>query len=200
MAPEPKVLRITRPYHSVSEYLQGDGWTLKARTVILIGTDPIPVGTVLRCDVVLTTGQAVLRFEGVVDEHIERHKERPSGSRVRIRRMARSSQHLLRRVLSERKERTLSSSSPPPGDSVLARSVVSDSLIPEPIESMVPPPSSAAFEHPEMAPPKLGSLEAPTAVVQVPADREALLERLRTRTAQLARTDAREPDSAEKTG
>jgi len=62
----PVAIRITRPYANEDEFLEQELETLTRTSVTLLGAQARPQGVVLRFELVLSTGQAILRGEGRV--------------------------------------------------------------------------------------------------------------------------------------
>lgn len=62
----PVAIRITRPYGNEDEFLEHELETLTRTSVTLLGAQPRPQGVVLRFELVLQSGQAILRGEGRV--------------------------------------------------------------------------------------------------------------------------------------
>ncbi|HTQ44101.1 MAG TPA: hypothetical protein VMI75_15185 [Polyangiaceae bacterium] len=62
----PVAIRITRPYANEDEFLEQELETLTRTSVTLLGAQARPQGVVLRFELVLTNGHAILRGEGRV--------------------------------------------------------------------------------------------------------------------------------------
>jgi molecular chaperone DnaK len=68
---KPIAIRIARPQGSEDEFFAEERDTMSRSTVVLLGASTRPTGTLLRFEVALSTGKAVLRGEGRVVEYRE---------------------------------------------------------------------------------------------------------------------------------
>jgi hypothetical protein len=189
------ILRVERPYASEDEFLAGDLWTIDAKAALLIGVAPLDPGTLVRFDVVLSTGERVIRAEGKVLKYVDATPARPGGLRVRFTRFGGSTKALIDRAVQLRRASTPARAEATPSAST-----------PEPVPS---PPSTPAPRASERAEPELRSgvtasaeplpqslrpaagtdfserrqvlRERAVQHVATPANRDALLERLRSR-------------------
>src|SRR5262245_50952525 len=101
-APRIPFIRITRPYGSENEFIEGDfGWVGRT-TLILPGGPARAAGELVRFEVVLTTGAPVLRGEGHVVAHHMPGGPRPAGLEVRYTRVDARSKIILDRVRARR--------------------------------------------------------------------------------------------------
>ena len=176
-APTPSpAIRITRPYTSEDDYLQGELETLTRTSITLLGAQQRPVGVVLRFELVLSSGQALVRGEGRVIGFKPNALHGLGGLTLRFTRLDSRSKALIDRAAALREMRRSSAppaagSEPPPAP---------QNTLPAP----VPSPSSAALaavvEPRRSAPPPRSSGTLPTPIA-TSADRDALLQRLRTR-------------------
>jgi hypothetical protein len=80
--PEPTIIRVTRPYRSVDEYLQAEADTIDSRGMLLVDAEPLPKDTMVRFVVSLASGEAVIRAEGVTRSHVASSASSPGGLRV----------------------------------------------------------------------------------------------------------------------
>ena len=120
-------IRITRPYGSETEFLEGDfGW-LGRTTVILPNGPARAAGELVRFEIVLTSGAPILRGEGHVVAHHSPGGPRAPGLEVRFTRVDAKSKLLIDRVRERR-----NAMSQPGSMSLLP----SPSLLP--MQSMVP--------------------------------------------------------------
>jgi molecular chaperone DnaK len=62
----PVAIRITRPYATEEEFLEQELDTLSRTSVTLLGAQPRPLGVVLRFELVLSSGNVLMRGEGRV--------------------------------------------------------------------------------------------------------------------------------------
>lgn len=98
----PGIHRIVRPYSTVEEYLAREASTIGPKDVLLVDQAPEPVGTAVRFEIVLSTGEKVLRGEGVVTEHVAPTPLRPGGVRVRFRRFDAKTKEVIDRAVALR--------------------------------------------------------------------------------------------------
>jgi len=178
-APRIPFIRITRPYGSEAEFIDGDyGWVGRT-TLVLPGGPARAAGELVRFEVVLTNGAPVLRGEGHVVAHHVPGGARPAGLEVRYTRVDSRSKILLDRV---RERRAVMSQGGPPSLSTPAVSVpAAPSLDPTPngLPVLKPPtdtPSERSGVH----------LKAAASRIAPPANRDEILERLRARAKVLA--------------
>lgn len=220
---DPIKLRVHRPYGSVDELLAAEAWTMDAKSVVLIDQDELPAGTVVRFEIVLDGGEKPIRAEGVVHKAVAPRGKRPGGLKIRLKRIGAAAKATIDRAIAIRKSRNSlapkRSKRPPP-----------DAPPPEPAtDAALPAEAPAAVDEPseaQSAPapeattaPADGEAAADAApianqapssersgvrhrrIVPPPADRDALLQRLRTRSSRLAKAPGAIPDeSREDTG
>ena len=103
---EPVHVKVTRPYSSAEDYIAGDAWTVDRRDMLLVGQGPLEPKTVLRFEVLLESGERVIRGEGEALVHQPAIDGRPGGLRVLFRRFDSQSKALLRRALVARAAQT----------------------------------------------------------------------------------------------
>jgi hypothetical protein len=147
------ILRVERPYASEDEFLAGDLWTIDAKAALLIGVAPLDPGTLVRFDVVLSTGERVIRAEGKVLKYVDATPARPGGLRVRFTRFGGSTKAFIDRVVQLRRasmparpEATPSSSTPEP----VPRPASAPST-PAPAPAPSPPAGSTPTSSPPLA-------------------------------------------------
>jgi hypothetical protein len=184
----PPAIRITRPYANEDDYLHAELDTLTRTSITLIGAQQRPQGVVLRFEVVLSSGQALIRGEGrVVGFKLNAHNGL-SGLTLRFTRLDSRSKALVDRAASIRESRR---SSAPPARASEAPAALRD--IPQPLPAQAPQAPAEPVEN-GPAPPQAAIAEArrgesppPRAsgerlvAVDPPPERDALLERLRVR-------------------
>lgn len=218
---EPVILRVVRPYASEDEFLAGDLWTIDAKATLLIGVAPLDPGTLVRFDVVLSTGKLVIRAEGKVLKYVEATPARPGGLRVRFTRFGGSTKAFIDRAVALRRASTPArpdatpapSARPPVPSPASAPSTPAEAPTAAPTDSAPtssaprasgPAPRAAEAAEPELrsgvtasAEPLPQSLRAAGGAdfgerkqvlreravqhVSPPANRDALLDRLRSR-------------------
>jgi hypothetical protein len=168
-------IRITRPYGSENEFIDGDfGWVGRT-TLVLPGGPARAAGELVRFEVVLTTGAAVLRGEGHVVAHHKPGGSRPAGLEVRYTRVDARSKIMLDRV---RERRTAASPNGPasmPGASAASPVAASHEL--PVLKAPAEPASERSGVH---------LTKAAARRVAPPANRDEILERLRARAKELA--------------
>lgn len=157
-APKPPVaIRITRPYQSEEEFLAKELDTISRTGVTLVGAQQRPEGAMLRFELTLVSGSPLLRGEGRVVGYRNAAVGSEPGLSLRFTRLDSKSKAFVDRVVSAREIRR---SIPPPAPSV-----------PAPPVAQEPPPPLASVDVPK----------GPAAAKTQPADRDALLARLRAR-------------------
>ena len=184
-------IRLARPYGSEKEFLDGDfGW-LGRTTVILPNGPSRAAGELVRFELVLTSGAPILRGEGHVVAHHSPGGPKPPGLEVRFTRVDAKSKVLLDRV----RERRNAMSQPGSMSLVPAQSLL-------PLQSLLPSEPSSQESAPSRPPHANGIsvLKPPTdtpsertgvhltraaSKIAPPANRDDILERLRTRAQQL---------------
>ena len=55
--PNSIVLRLTRPFRSIDEYLEAEAEWITHKTMLLVGTEQLPADTVVRFGVELASGE-----------------------------------------------------------------------------------------------------------------------------------------------
>lgn len=96
---QPIVLHVARPYASVDEYLAQEGWTLDARSIVLVDQPPLPRDTIITFDLTLADGSRPIRAEGRVLGMLDPADGRPGGLRVRFKRYGASTKALIERAV-----------------------------------------------------------------------------------------------------
>jgi hypothetical protein len=110
----PPTVRITRPWGSEKEFIDGDLAYL-GRTAILLPNAPArEPGELIRFEIVLSTGTPVFRGEGHVVAHNPAGGPKPEGLEVRFTRIDARSKLILDRVRERRTALVRSGSMPPP--------------------------------------------------------------------------------------
>ncbi len=178
------VLRVERPYLAESEFLRLENWTIAKKSVFLIGAPPHAEGTIVRCELVLANGIQLLVAEGIVAKYSAATGERPAGLVVRYRRMTPASSQFVNRAVSNRD-----------GNEGSSPSAVNQPVVREPNPMNPRPPASPVEQRtPAALRPAVERLSEAREVLtrlskrsgnptEVPAGRDALLSRLRMRTA-----------------
>ena len=98
----PVTLRISRPYGSEDEFVEGDFAWLGRATIVLPHAAPRPAGELIRFELVLSTGAPIFRGEGHVVAHYVAGSGKPPGLEVRFTRIDARSKMILDRVRTRR--------------------------------------------------------------------------------------------------
>ncbi|MEB2312143.1 MAG: hypothetical protein OZ921_18345 [Sorangiineae bacterium] len=144
-------LHVVRPYASEAELIEAEAWAFSPKGMVLIGEGALPADTVVRFDVSLSDGTKLVVAEGRVLGVVAPENDRPGGLRVRFRRFGAATKAFVERAVAARG-----------GDQSVA------------VSASMPPAASA----PDSARDASGIHARP---LPAPADREALLARLRAR-------------------
>lgn len=179
MAEAPRIpfIRITRPYRSETEFIEGDFAWLGRTTIILPNGPARASGELVRFEIVLTNGAPALRGEGHVVAHHVPGGSRPAGLEVRFTRVDAKSKLILDRV----RERRATTSQNESVTQVRLPEVLSIDTLP--VQNSVgapPPPADLPSERSGIHLTKSASRVAP------PSNRDEILERLRVRARELA--------------
>lgn len=160
-------MKVVRPYASEAELLDTEGWTLGQKGVLLIGTEPLEPGALVRFELALATGAKLIVAEGKVARLVPATSERPATLDVRFRRYGASTKAFLDRVAaSGRSEESLSLESAPRHEAPTGPGIASVSA---------PTPEAPPADEPS------GVHLRRVAPVVAPSDRDQLLARLRSR-------------------
>jgi hypothetical protein len=176
----PVAVRISRPQASEDEFLEQELDTLNRTSVTLLGAQPRPQGVVLRFELVLSSGAVILRGEGRVVGFKPNALHGLGGLTLRFTRLDSKSKALIDKATALRERRRPSSLPAPPPEASPSPPVATDapaSVRPPPVVRAAPvaPPPEPEPTSPDPV------VQAAAAVAPAPADRDALLERLRTR-------------------
>jgi hypothetical protein len=173
----PVTIRITRPYGSENEFIEGDFAWIGRSSIVLPNSPARTTGEVVRFEVVLSSGLPVFRGEGTVVAHHPPGGGRPPGLEVRFTRIDARSKLILDKV----RERRGAFSRTGEGQAV-----------PAPAQA-APPQAPTTEDLPTLA---VGTrpqgIQTPTRaaserrVVAAPPNRDEILERLRARAKHLA--------------
>jgi hypothetical protein len=173
-------IRLTRPYSSVEAFIQAEGWSIGKNGVVLIGHPPLAAETEVRCEVVLTSGEPIVRAEGTVVRLLPAQGGRPSGLQIRFQRMTPATKAFLKRVTEMR-------GGPPgePRDASQPGNAVPPPPAPRPRSaptSLKPTPRSSPVWARPSASRSLDALRIRAGQsIPPPANRDELLHRLRAR-------------------
>ena len=175
----PIVIHIHRPYASEEEYIAQERFSIEAKSMLLIDQPALPFDTAVIFDVTLDSGEKPIRAEAKVVGYVEPQTGRPGGLRVRFRRFGAATKAFIDRAVNGTPSATLVA--------VEALPVAPSASGPEP----VPAPEAQAKLEPSATPQRNELNETDEAsgihkkagapLVAPPANREALLARLRGR-------------------
>jgi hypothetical protein len=192
----PVTIRVTRPYATEDELLESELETMTRTSVTLLGAQPRPQGLVLRFELLLASGQTLMRGEGRVVGYRPDAYYGTGGLTLRFTRLDSRSKALVDKAAALRDR--LRPSAAPPGD-IGSPSLAPSSIAPASIGPLSIAPSDderqLAVPLPEGRPPADPHPRDPTVnmtltlVAEAPPihcppagrDRNALLDRLRAR-------------------
>jgi len=88
-----------RPYASEEEYLAHERFSIEAKSMLLIDQPALPLDTAVVFDVTLDSGQKPIRAEAKVVGYVEPEGDRPGGLRVRFRRFGAATKAFIDRAV-----------------------------------------------------------------------------------------------------
>jgi len=103
-------LHVVRPYLNEEEFLEAEAWTVNSRSLLLVGVESHPEGTIARVELSLSSGKSLIVAEGSVVKHLAATSARPAGLVVRFRRMSAASSDFVKRAVGFSAERPAASS------------------------------------------------------------------------------------------
>ena len=159
-------VRITRPYRTLDEFLENDAWTVDRSSMLLLGAESFEAGAEVTFDIVLESGESAVAGDGRVVEWTAGVDEQPSALRVKFRKLDANSKAVLKRALEIRRAH--------------ARAAAAEA-------EAAAAPHEPAPEAPVAQVYKSGVHARTARVVVPPANRDALLERLRERARTMAK-------------
>jgi hypothetical protein len=143
---QPVAIRVSRPYASEDEFLEHELETLTRTSVTLVGSQSRPQGVILRFEIALANGVALLRGEGrVVGYKLNAYGDLP-GLTLRFTRLDTKSKALVDRAATMREARARAAFDASVTDSVRPPA-------PEPEAAPAPPPLPPPPPAPVWAPP-----------------------------------------------
>jgi hypothetical protein len=199
---DPVSLIVHRPHETLDTLVETDAWVVGRTDILLVGQPALPPKTLVRFEVTLAGGDPVISGDGWAVSNEPDDGAGTGGVRVRFRTVDKSSKAVLRRML-ELQKKGLAERPKPPIEAA-------------PVEAAAPvetAPVEAVAEAPDATEelrsgPRLVAPAAPATrgsgprrsvrAVAPPDDRDALLDRLRTRARELAKVhiEASGPDKA----
>ncbi|HEX9620979.1 MAG TPA: hypothetical protein VF989_12640 [Polyangiaceae bacterium] len=179
-------LKLVRPYETEADYLASEAWTISRKSLLLLGQAPLPDGTGVRCQVTLRGGAKLIEAEGVAAGYIESRDDRPGGLKLKLLRMSPATQKLIQRALGARAKSATPASAPEHSAPEHSAPEHSAPRYSAPRHSAPAGASVSRAPNVELGSDRraraLGELGARRSVhVDVPANRDALLARLRQR-------------------
>jgi hypothetical protein len=88
-----------RPYASEEEYIARERFSIEAKSMLLIDQPALPLDTAVVFDVTLDNGQKPIRAEAKVVGYVEPQGDRPGGLRVRFRRFGAATKAFIDRAV-----------------------------------------------------------------------------------------------------
>jgi len=98
---KPRILRITRPYESVEDYIQSEGWTISNKRMILLDQPRFERETIVRFELSLQNGEKLIRAEAKVVGYQTATPDKPGGPKVRFKRFGGSTKAFIQQVVAE---------------------------------------------------------------------------------------------------
>jgi len=95
----PIVIHMHRPYASEDEYIARERFSIEAKSMLLIDQPALPLDTAVVFDVTLDNGQKPIRAEAKVIGYVEPLGDRPGGLRVRFRRFGAATKAFIDRAV-----------------------------------------------------------------------------------------------------
>jgi len=164
----PIVIHMQRPYANEEEYLAHERFSIEAKSMLLIDQPALPLDTAIVFDVTLEDGQKPIRAEARVIGFEEPKGDRPGGLRVRFRRFGAATKAFIDRAVN--------------GSPAVATVAVSAPVLDVAPDAALPhSPAAVQTNNANEADEASGIHRKAVAKITVPANREALLARLRGR-------------------
>lgn len=98
---KPRILRITRPYESVEDYVQSEGWTISNKRMILLDQPRFDRDTLVRFELSLQNGEKLIRAEAKVIGYQAPTPDKPGGPKVRFKRFGGTTKAFIQQVVAE---------------------------------------------------------------------------------------------------
>ncbi|HEU5073912.1 MAG TPA: hypothetical protein VFU02_07060 [Polyangiaceae bacterium] len=98
---KPRILRITRPYESVEDYIQSEGWTISNKRMILLDQPRFERDTIVRFELSLQNGEKLIRAEAKVVGYQTPTPDKPGGPKVRFKRFGGTTKTFIQQVVAE---------------------------------------------------------------------------------------------------
>jgi hypothetical protein len=98
---KPRILRITRPYETVEDYIASEGWTISSKRMILLDQPRLERDTLVRFELSLQSGEKLIRAEARVVGYQAPTPDKPGGPKVRFKRFGGTTKAFIQSVVSE---------------------------------------------------------------------------------------------------
>lgn len=192
-------IKIVRPYESLDEFIVGDAWTVERSGLVLLGQDAVADKTLVRFEIAIESGEAVVTGEGRAVESLAPDGEHPGGVRVEFRKLDKKSKRVLKRALEHRKSLREDAPPPPPtasaADEPEPQGASGDDISTDLEQAEATDDSATDAAGPVVAD-QSGVRHKPKHPVVVPDNRDLLLDRLRARAVLKAPAEPVELDEA----
>jgi len=186
----PIVIHMYRPYASEEEYIEHERFSIEAKSMLLIDQPALPLDTAIVFDVTLENGQKPIRAEAKVVGYVEPEGNRPGGLRVRFRRFGAATKAFIDRAVNGQSATVTApvstsalEAAPVSAPTIEVVPVSQPTLEVAPVATAPAPDATPAHRcnEPAETDEASGIHKKTTSPVAAPANREALLARLRGR-------------------
>ena len=160
-AKPPVAIRITRPYETEDDFLANELDTLSRAGVTLVGAQQRPDGSVLRFEIVLSTGAPLVRGEGRVIGYKQNVLGDEPGLVLRFTRLDSKSKALIDRAAVLRDQRSGRPSAAPPRPAAAPAPAPAAAAEPPPPAAVAPPPPPPSADPVEPPPVAAAPAEPP---------------------------------------
>jgi len=176
----PPTLRISRPYTSEADFVDGDFAWIGRTTIVLPEAGARTTGELVRFEIMLSNGAPVFRGEGHVVAHHPPGSGRPPGLEIRFTRIDSRSKLIIDKVRERRAAHARQNAAPLEPSSIGAVEPNAEGAL------AAAEAQPVVLKLPEAASPRSVSARAGVRKIAAPANRDEILERLRARAKQLA--------------
>jgi hypothetical protein len=159
--PRVPTMRVVRPYDNEDDLIEGDFASLGRPWIILPDVSVLPVGELVRFEVVLASGAPAIRGEGNVVAYHAPGGPKPAGLEVKFTRIDARTKSIIERVHAKRVALGRTASRPPAPPSAPQAEPVADAAAPEPAPPPEPVADAAAPEPPPPPEPVAEAAAAP---------------------------------------
>jgi hypothetical protein len=192
--PRIPTMRLLRPYETEEALIEGDFASLGRPWIVLPDVPVVPVGELVRFEVLLSTGAPAIRGEGLVVAYHGPGEPKPPGLEIKFTRMDARTKSIIERVHAKRLALRMASTpppTPPPPPPAQAREAAPPAPAAAPEEAPKAEPAQAEptqAQPPQAEPPQAEAPKTatePRRKIAAPPNRDEILERLRARGRQL---------------